>query len=155
MPDFLPCFYAFCACIGFCIVFEVHNRKFMLAASLSGAAAWFVYLLLAGKMPEAGRCFIATLVVAVISEILARIFKAPATIFLIVGIIPLVPGGGLYDTMDYLLKGDTRMFEMQGTRTVASAIAIAVGCSLVTSIVRIKNYRQNVTFVTDKENKIG
>jgi len=129
--------------------------KFILAASSSGAAAWFVYILLNGRMSEAGRCFIATLVAAVISEILARIFKTPATIFLIVGIIPLVPGGGLYDTMDFLLKGDTRMFEIQGIRTVGSAIAIAVGCSLVTSIVRIKNYKKSVTFVTDKGKKIS
>ena len=40
--------------------------------------------------------------VSALAELLARLLKAPATIFLVIGIIPLVPGGGLYYTMDYI-----------------------------------------------------
>lgn len=140
----LPCLYAFFACLGFSIIFEVHRFRFILAASLTGTISWLVYLGSAGIGSEVGRYFLATLVVATLSEILARVFKAPATIFLIVGIIPLVPGGGLYDTMDELLNGNTEQFLRTGMRTAAYAGAIAVGCSLISSVVRILTYQERV-----------
>ena len=46
------------------------------------------------------QCFIATVVVSIYSEILARKCKAPTTCFQIVSILPLVPGGGIYYTME-------------------------------------------------------
>lgn len=81
--------------------------------------------------------FIATIVVAVLAEVFARIHKTPATLFLIIGIIPMVPGGGIYYTMEALLNGNMQQFVSQGIKTAASAGAIAVGCSLVSSIVRM------------------
>ena len=68
---------------------------------------------------------------------MARVMKAPATIFLIVGIIPLVPGGGLYYTMEALLSGDTALFAQTGLETAACAGAIAVGVSMVSSLARL------------------
>lgn len=140
---FLPCIYAFFACAGFCIMFEVHKMKFIVAGCSTGALSWFVFILLANFPSEVGKYFLATLVSATVAEIFARILKAPATIFLIVGIIPLVPGGGLYSTMDCLLNGEMVQFAEQGIRTAAYAGAIAVGCSLVSSVVRIINYSRN------------
>ena len=70
----------------------------------------------------------------------AFIYKiGPLTIniFLIIGIIPMVPGGGIYYTMEALLNGNMQQFVSQGIKTAASAGAIAVGCSLVSSIVRM------------------
>ena len=96
-----------------------------------------MYLLAEPLGSETARFFTATIVVSVLSEVLARVLKAPATIFLIIGIIPLVPGGGLYYTMDYLINGDYPMFSQVGLQTASTAAAIAVGASLVTSIVRM------------------
>ena len=103
MTEFLPCIYAFLACVGFCIVFEVRKIKFILSASFTGFVSWFVYVLFkfigTGTWAETVRFLIATIVVASLSEIFARILKAPAVIFLIIGILPIVPGGGIYYTM--------------------------------------------------------
>lgn len=144
MNYFWTCLYAFFACIGFCVIFEIHNHKYMIAASLSGAAAWFVYMLLGDSMFDAGKYFIASLVAAILAEVMARLFKQPATVFLVVGIIPLVPGGALYDTMEYLIQGDTHRFAVQAVQTVSYAIAIAVGCSLSASIVRLLRNRKEI-----------
>ena len=86
---------------------------------------------------QTARYLAATVVVSVLSELMARVMKAPATIFLIVGIIPLVPGGGIYYTMYALLNGDMQLFAQKGAETAACAAAIAVGCSLVSSAVQI------------------
>ena len=49
-------------------------------------------------------------IVSLFSEIAARIFKAPATIFLIIGCFPRVPGRGIYQTMLYCTQGNTALF---------------------------------------------
>ena len=109
MELFLPCVYAFLACAAFCVVFELRRWRYILPACFTGAVSWLVYL----ALPSGGvavRCFFATMVVETLAQIFARMFKAPATIFLIIGIIPLVPGGGIYYTMYALLGGDMHLF---------------------------------------------
>ena len=137
MERFLPCLYAVLACAGFCLIFEVKKPPFLLLCSLNGGVAWLVYLLLEGRCAETTRYLIATVAVSVLAELMARAMKAPATIFLIIGIIPMVPGGGIYYTLEALINGDMPLFVQRGMETAASAGAIAVGCSLVSSAVQI------------------
>ncbi|MGN8889201.1 threonine/serine exporter family protein [Dysosmobacter sp. HCP28S3_G4] len=136
LKTFLPCLWAFLACLTFCFVFELRRWRFILAASFTGAMGWLVYLL-PDNWGSVARFLTATVVVAVLSEIFARILKTPATIFLIIGIIPMVPGGGIYYTLEALINGDMPLFVQRGMETAASAGAIAVGCSLVSSVARI------------------
>ncbi|WP_417045160.1 threonine/serine exporter family protein [Dysosmobacter sp.] len=136
MEWFLPCLYAFLGCGAFCFIFELRRWWYILSAAISGAVGWFVYLSLS-DLTDVSRYLLATIAVAVLSEIFARLYKTPATVFLIIGIIPLVPGGGIYYTMEALINGDLSLFVRYGMETAASAGAIAVGCSLVSSVARI------------------
>ena len=131
-----PCLYAFLACVAFCFVFELRHWRYILSAAVIGAAGWFVYLILE-DMTSVWRFLLATIVVAALAEIFARIFKTPATVFLIIGIVPMVPGSGIYYTMEALINGDMTLFVRLALETVASAGAIAVGCSLVSVVARI------------------
>jgi uncharacterized membrane protein YjjB (DUF3815 family) len=137
MDYILPCVYAFLATLGFCIVFDIKKPSFLVVASAVGALGWLVFLLLQGATSEVLRYFFATIVVSLLAEVSARILKAPATVFLIPGIVPLVPGGGLYYTMTYLLDGDFPGFADKGIQTASYAAAIAAGVSIVTSLVRM------------------
>lgn len=137
MEQYLPCLYAFLACAGFSIVFEIKKPVLILLSCVTGAVGWLVYLLFGNMESEVVRYFLATIVVALLSEVFARIMKAPATIFLIIGIVPLVPGGGLYYAMDALINADYVSFGQKGIETAACAGAIAAGVSVVTSIVRM------------------
>ena len=136
MEWFLPCLNAFLGCGAFCFIFELRRWWYILSAAVSGAVGWFVYLSLS-DLTDVSRYLLATIAVAVLSEIFARLYKTPATVFLIIGIIPLVPGGGIYYTMEALINGDLSLFVRYGMETAASAGAIAVGCSLVSSVARI------------------
>ena len=136
MEWFLPCLYALLGCGAFCFIFELRRWWYILSAAVSGAVGWFVYLNLS-DLTDVSRYLLATIAVAVLSEIFARLYKTPATVFLIIGIIPLVPGGGIYYTMEALINGDLSLFVRYGMETAASAGAIAVGCSLVSSVARI------------------
>ena len=68
---------------------------------------------------------------------MARICKVPATLFLTVAFLPLVPGGGMYYTMEYCMRGETELFMETGLHTLALAGAIAVGIMLVSSLMRM------------------
>ena len=136
METFLPCLYAFLGCAAFCFIFELRRWHYIISASVAGAVSWFVYLCLDG-WSNVSRFLVATIAVAVLAEVFARLYKTPATVFLIIGIIPLVPGGGIYYTMEALINGDMTAFVRLGMETVASAGAIAVGCSLVSAVARI------------------
>lgn len=67
--------------------------KPLIPSSLSAAFSYLVYRII---FVESGHELIgflsAALTVSFVSEILARIYKMPATIFVMPGIIPLVPG---------------------------------------------------------------
>lgn len=73
---------------------------------LLGAAAWTVYALL-GYSPEVGT-FAAAFVVGVAGRLLARQFKAPAALWVVPAILPLLPGLALVVAL--LAEGDLQRF---------------------------------------------
>ena len=116
---------------GFAILFGV-RPKLAIPASLCGMFGWAIYLVLEGK--DYGifiACFVAAAFTAVYSEVLARVLKAPATLFLVPSFIPLIPGSTLYYTMSNAVARDWEQVQYYGNRTWQYALAIAGGISLV------------------------
>ena len=136
---FLPCLYAFFGCLAFCVVLG-QRKALLVPSSLGGSIGWAAYLLAAPGGSDIFQCFIGAIAVAVYAEIMARVFKAPATGFLLAGIFPFVPGGGIYYTMEYCLAGDTQMFLSTGIHTFGIAGTVAVALLLVSSIVRMLHH---------------
>ena len=64
-------------------------------------------------------------------EDMARVEKAPATVFYIPALIPLVPGGSLYYAMSYAVRSDWDMVGRYGSATFYCALGIACGMSIV------------------------
>ena len=89
-----------------------------------------------------GANFIGALVVAVIAEMLARRQKAPAVIFSLMGIVPLVPGAGLYRTMLALVLKDYADAMSIGVETMLVAAGIALAIATVTVLARIVHYHE-------------
>lgn len=95
---------SFIGALGFSILFNMRGKK-LFFAGLGGLVSWTVYLVIASMttstfLPN----FAASMTATVYAEALARLAKSPATIFLIGAIIPLVPGGQLYYTMNYAVS---------------------------------------------------
>ena len=98
------------------------------AAAFGGLMAWSGYLLadyLTGSLFMAN--LLATLLTGVWSEIMARRLRAPANIFLVPGIIPLLPGAALYYAMRALVAGDGTSFSRFGWETAVPCLGIAGG----------------------------
>jgi len=125
--------YAFIATLTFGILFNIRGKKLFLA-SLGGGLGWFVYLLSSSiNHSSVLSLFIASLVASLFSEVMARAMKTPVTTFVICAIIPLVPGGGMYNTMLASIRGNINTSLNTGLETLTSAGAIAVGIVLVSS----------------------
>lgn len=81
--------------------------------------------------------FVSTLFAAVVAEVLARVFKAPSTIFLVPAIIVFVPGGSLYYTMNGIVTGDMAFAATWGKTAGLTLLGIAVGISVITALFQI------------------
>ena len=122
---------------GFMLLFNI-PRKYYLSGSLTGVAGWFAYLLCIEAIDSsvAIATFGGSFVVVLISRLLAVRMRCPITIFLIAGIIPLVPGAGVYYTAYYLMTGELALAIEKGMGAVAVAFAIVLGIVVVLAIPR-------------------
>ncbi|MBU3091914.1 threonine/serine exporter family protein [Clostridium sp. CF011] len=127
-------FYAFLSSLSFGILFNIRGKNLVIAA-LGGGISWFTYLL-ASRLQASivFSLFFASMVGSIYSEIMARIYKNPVTIFVICAIIPLVPGGGMYYSTLEAVKGNFNAALSKGAETLFSAISIAIGIVFVSSI---------------------
>ncbi len=133
----IPFVSAFFATMGFALLYNI-RRKNLIIASLCGAFAWMVYLV-ADKFTDSMIVpyFVSGISIALYSELAAPIFRVPVTVFLIPGIIPLVPGLTIYRTMESCLFGDISGFAEGLVNTLKIGVAISLGLILISSFFRI------------------
>ena len=128
---------SFGASLFFALLFHIPKRC-LLSASITGMVGYGVYMACLALWHSAiGANFIGALVVAVIAEVLARRQKTPAVIYSLMGIVPLVPGAGLYRTMLALVLEDYSDAVSIGVETLLVAAGIALAIATVTVLARL------------------
>lgn len=136
---------AFIAIAAFAILLETPKR-YLSYAGIVGAVGWFVYLV-CGKVgaTEVFATFLSAMAIAIVSHIFARVFKVPVTVFLIAGILPTVPGAGMYRIAYSVISGNSEMTAHYLIATLELAGAIAIGIFIVDAIFRVtqKDFKQN------------
>ena len=132
-------FSCFVGCIGFAILFNIHGSG-VLVSALGGMLTWSVYLIVAhfGGGDIAAN-FWASLFAGFFAESMARLRKKPAIAYLVVSIFPLLPGAGVYYTMNYAVRQQMDHFADTGMHTIAVAGIMAVGILLASTTVRLHN----------------
>ncbi|WP_039764423.1 MULTISPECIES: threonine/serine exporter family protein [unclassified Caldicellulosiruptor] len=122
-------------------------KKTLIFCGISGMIGWFVNIIfLRSNFSPIIGVFFAALMVNIFSEIFARLLKNPVPIFLIPGIIPLVPGAGMYNTMTALIKNNFDTAIKTGIQTLLIAGSIAIALMLVTSFNWIFKVFQKIKF---------
>lgn len=136
-PLLVTCLGSLAGCVGFSILFNIHGPGGTLCA-LGGVVTWLVFeLVIRCTGNEMAAYFAGSFFASVYAEVMARIRKYPAISYLVVSLFPLIPGAGIYYTMNYAVHGSMERFATQGMQTAAIAGVIAVGVLLVTTIVRL------------------
>lgn len=152
MPIYVHAVLSFISCLGFGVLFNVQKRTLLLAA-VNGAIGWTILLVL--DIPQVSYIFanlLSAFVVGLLAEFFAVVQKTPATSFIVIGIIPLVPGFRVYRSMLFFVRGELDEGLAEGVHSCFMAVAIAVGIILATSIVRM--IRQALTDYKRKKYRI-
>lgn len=135
MSILLNSLYTLIATLSFAILSNIRGKNLLFAA-IGGSLSWFFYLLTHSYLHISNMFsfFIASVVGAIYSEIMARVVKTPVTTFIICAIIPLVPGGGMYNTMFEIVQGNINQSLILGLKTLSIAGIIAVGVFFISSV---------------------
>jgi uncharacterized membrane protein YjjB (DUF3815 family) len=126
----LPLFFVFgfLMTIGFCLQLNAPRRQMVISSLIGGVG---MLALMGGPALGYGKlftCFAGTCIIAILAEIASRAGRDATTIFIIPGIIPFVPGLGLYEAMSAIMTGDISagIEKVAGTLFAAGSIAIAL-----------------------------
>lgn len=106
-------------------------RKTIIHSSLIASVGYLVYIFFVNSGYDKLGFFMGTTVIAFWGEINARRFKMPATIFIFPGVIPIVPGFGLYQTVLALVENNIQSALETGVNTFLNIGAMAVAMAMV------------------------
>lgn len=130
----LKTLYASIGTLGFAVGNNIKGWRLIVSA-LGGALAWFSYLMILHfSKSMLFSVFFSALLVSIYSEVIAKLRKVPVTSFVICGIIPLVPGSGMYYSMLKYTQGKINAAMQQMLDVFMIAVAIAAAMALVSSI---------------------
>lgn len=137
MDIFMQFILALFATLGFAVIFRVPVRRIPVCVTI-GALGWITYLVTVYTIDSAvfGNFFGACMV-GLCSTLAAIVFKDASTIFVIPGILCLVPGAKIFYTMEALLNGDIEEMAHVGIETLLMAGAIAMGLLVMGAITRV------------------
>lgn len=137
---------AFIAIFSFSLLIEI-PRKYLFLAGIVGAVGGIAFVACTDllQMGTVLASFWSAFTVALLSHSFARIFKAPVTLFLIAGILPTVPGAGMYRIVYSMALEDTAMAGYYLVQTLEIAGVIALAIFLMDSVFRVfqKGWKQN------------
>lgn len=141
----LEILWAFFATLAFSIIFQVKGRRLILS-SVGGGIGWLVFAVsLKYSYSSVTGFLFSAMAITIYSEIIAKKMKTTVTTSLIPSLIPLVPGSGIYFTMDHFVQGNYAQAVMIGRETLSITAAITIGIVFITSIsqviLRILRYR--------------
>ena len=116
--------------VGFSVLYSV-PRAYYPYCGFIGGAGWFLYCLLIPNCSPPEATLLAAILVVLLSRLFAVKERCPVTIFLISGMFPLVPGGGIYWTAYYIVTGEMVLAAEKGFTAVKVAVAIVLAIVFV------------------------
>ena len=112
-PAWVQAIAVFVGCCGFCILFNTHGRGMVLCmmggrppgCSICCAGRWAAMYTQPTCSPPCWRRY---------AETMARVRRCPAMPYLVIAILPMLPGAGVYYTMSLGLEGENHGGRGQG-----------------------------------------
>ena len=118
--------FCFVATVSFAVVFNVPRSEFVTCGFI-GTLGWSVSFMFRENVSLFLGIFLAACCVTLLSRVFARLRQCPMTLYLVPGIIPLVPGGAIYNTMYAIITGEQASAAMIGINTLQTAGSICLG----------------------------
>lgn len=122
---------AFIGTFAFAILFGVPRQQYA-TCGIIGAIGWAAFLIMtrAGITGTMVSITFSTVLICLMSRMVAVWDKCPSTVYLLCGIFPLVPGAGIFWFTYYLVAEKFRLSMTTGFNAGMAAIAIVLGIIL-------------------------
>lgn len=124
---------AFLGTVAFALLFGV-PRNCYIFCGLIGSLGWLAYSVVRLGADETFSVLLATMAVVFLSRLIAVWMHCPATLFLIPGIFPLVPGAGVYWAAYYVVTDRLMLAAHTGYSAAKTAVAIVLGIIFIFEI---------------------
>lgn len=136
MPMWIHIVFSFLAASGFAVFLNA-PRKTLFISGVNGMISWNIYILLVRMDVDIMLSnFFAASSASFLSEIFAIKLKKPTILFIVPGIITLIPGLGLYNTMFYMIEGNFQLSMQTGASVMFASGAISLGVVVASSLFR-------------------
>lgn len=121
--------------MAFSLLFGV-PRKYFMHCGCIGMSGWFFYKLMLVQIGLSVpiSVFLATVLIVLLSRYAAVFEKCPATVFMITGIFPVVPGAQIYWATYYLVTNQLQEAFESGFLAIKVMISIVLGIVVVFEI---------------------
>jgi uncharacterized membrane protein YjjB (DUF3815 family) len=125
---------AFISTVAFSCLFNVPREELVYIGAV-GALGWLCFQICVYSSANAELAtFLATVAVAWTMRVLTPFRRMPTTVFLIGGIIPFVPGAGIYNTMYALITDEPASAVATGVETMKTFGIICIAVIIVLSL---------------------
>lgn len=136
MPLYVHIIFSFLAATGFAVFLNSPKSTLYISGAV-GTLSWIIYIILMRlDFDIMFSNFIAASVASLTCEILARKLRKPTILFVVPGIITLIPGLGLYKTMFFLVQNNFDEAMATGVSVMFVSGAISLGVLVVSSLFR-------------------
>ena len=133
---------AFIAVVSFSVNLEI-PKKHIMTVGLVGALGWVIFVICNYfNLNEILAYFISALFVTIISLVLSKLLNAVSTIFLIPGILPIVPGIAMYKMIYFFINNNLKEAAYQLLQAILITGGIALAIFITESIKGIKIIRK-------------
>ena len=128
---------SFVGTLGFAIFMHAPKRAWFPASAIGGVAYLLYWALLQLGMYEPLAIFIGAFLGSILGQYCARRMQMIASIFVLLSMIPLVPGLGLYRCMRFLAQEMYSAGADAGVRAMVDVVMIALGLAVGSFIFRM------------------
>lgn len=129
----LDLIYSFMATFFFALIMNAPKKSLVFSSAIA-SLGYFIYSVCVNNNQKLIGFFLGTLVISLLGELCARKIKMPATIFIFPGIIPIVPGLGLYQMMLEFVQNNINNALLVGVETLSHIGAMAIAIAFVSLI---------------------
>ncbi|WP_028274647.1 threonine/serine exporter family protein [Atopococcus tabaci] len=128
--------------LGFGIIYDIPKNN-LFYSGLTGAVGWMISFVMIHVFDI--HLFISTIAasffIALFGQIFSRRLKTPVTLFIMPGLIPLVPGGVAFNMMRSFVGGDNASGAQYAIDTFLVAGALALGLALNSAVFQLFSTR--------------
>jgi uncharacterized membrane protein YjjP (DUF1212 family) len=129
--------FGFLMTIGFCLQINAPKRQMIIASIIGGVG---MLVLMGGPLLGQGALltgFVGACIIATLAEIASRAGRDATTVFIIPGIIPFVPGLGLFESTSAILANNNTLGIEKGASAMLTAGSIAIALIVVATVARL------------------